>query len=350
MGLELANNSSGGFVEMEEVGFNDYELVYRVREVLNLVRTARDKFTGVMNTTEYLAPDEVELLVTSLQALSRAVSYIHLEHHLSLVSSIFGMSMWNYRPDVMDALAELIVRMATTPRPSKKDQVFNQVHAAMREISRLSPDAPLKLLELIRWRIPVKDDLHVDIGWEEILQDDTGKGIFGMELEDAEETQDHAEKDGIEAPKGGGQNLSGNAVAEKLDSLMVLTFDHRKSCYEHGRLIKVFQTLLPSFEKTVLNIHKSKFTQFVIFYACALEPEYCDVIFAERLANIFLCKTDDTHPESTRVNAVSYLTSYLSRGRFLTSSLVASILKILVEWCSDYCILQGGEDNVIKPE
>ncbi|KAF6160788.1 hypothetical protein GIB67_035989 [Kingdonia uniflora] len=419
MGLELANNSSGGFVEMEEeVGYNDYELVYRVRKVLNLVSEGEtsdyNHLVGVMNTTEYLAPDEVALLVTSLQALSRAVSYIDLEHHLSLISSIFGMSMWNYGPDVMEALAELIVRMATSgkyfescldtlifnfipphsflnllrqPRGlAKKDQVFNRVHAAMREISRLLPGAPLKLLELIRWRMPVKDgkeaiivvyvesmlrlesglfdefdvngmltavverlvDLDVDIGWEEILQDDTGKGIFDMELEDAEETQDHAEKDGIEAPKSG-QSLSGNVVAEKLDSLMVLTFDYLKSCYEHGRMIKVFQTLLPSFEKTVLNVHKSKFTQFVIFYACALDPEYCGVIFAERLANVFLCKTDDTYPESTRMNAVSYLASYLSRGRFLTSSLVASILKRLVEWCSDYCVLQGGEDKVIKP-
>lgn len=36
----------------------------------------------------------------------------------------------------------------------------------------------------------------MEIEWEDILQDDSGKGIFEMELEDVEETLDDADQEG----------------------------------------------------------------------------------------------------------------------------------------------------------
>ena len=35
----------------------------------------------------------------------------YCKFHVVLVFQIFGMSMWNYGPDVMDALVELIVKL-----------------------------------------------------------------------------------------------------------------------------------------------------------------------------------------------------------------------------------------------
>ncbi|RVW29516.1 hypothetical protein CK203_077403 [Vitis vinifera] len=81
------------------------------------------------------------------------------------------------------------------------------------------------------------------------------------------------------------KSLGGNLIAEKLDSLMVLTFEHLESCEAGGRLIEVFETLVLSFQTTVLNAFKSKFAQFVMFYACALDPENCGVRFARVLAD-----------------------------------------------------------------
>ncbi|XP_074364419.1 sorting nexin 2A-like [Apium graveolens] len=57
------------------------------------------------------ASSEVAMLVTSLKALSGAVSYIDSDHHKMLLSSISGMSLWNYGPDVMDVLVELVVAL-----------------------------------------------------------------------------------------------------------------------------------------------------------------------------------------------------------------------------------------------
>ncbi|KAL8128105.1 hypothetical protein AgCh_014896 [Apium graveolens] len=66
---------------------------------------------GIPHHTKRLAPDEVAMLVTSLKALSGAVSYIDSDHHKILLSSISGMSLWNYGPDVMDVLVELVVAL-----------------------------------------------------------------------------------------------------------------------------------------------------------------------------------------------------------------------------------------------
>ncbi|KAA8532095.1 hypothetical protein F0562_006763 [Nyssa sinensis] len=413
MGVELATGKAG-FAEMEDVNFSDSELIYHVRDALRLVPLGDtdnyNQLIGVMHHTERLTPGEVALLVTSLKALSGAVSYIDIVHHWSLLSSIFGMSMWNYGPDVMDALVELIISLAASsgkyvdsclhmlvsnfmPPPSflellkhphgiaRKDQVLYHVHSALRDIADLVPLAPLKLQDIITQRMPniftkeplivlyaenmlrlesgalgevigsmmliaVVDrliDLDVEIGWDEILQDDSSKGIFEMELEDVEGTADDTEKDSDELPIEclSRKNFAGNIVAEKLDSLMVLTFEHLNSCIEGGRLIQVFETLLQSFQKTVLTAYKSKFAQFVMFYACSLDPENCGVRFAKMLADIFMGIQSPLH----RMSAVAYLASYLSRAKFLSASFVAIILERLVNWCFNYCQIQDGDIN-----
>ncbi|XP_034683124.1 RNA polymerase I-specific transcription initiation factor rrn3 [Vitis riparia] len=414
MGVELATDRAG-FHEMEEVNFSDSELVYHVRHALQSVplgdSDSYDQLIGVLHHKERLAPDEVALLVTSLKALSGAVSCIDMVHHKSLLSSIFGMSLWNYGPDVMDALLELILSLAASsgnyldcsldmlvsnfmppyslldflkqPRGlARKDQVLSRVHSTLKDIADLVPLAPSRLVPIVIQRMPnvftkeplimiyvenmlrleggaIRElvgnmmlvalmdrlvDLDVEIAWEEVLQDDCSKGIFEMELEDMEEPADDVENDGGELHRGSlsRKSLGGNLIAEKLDSLMVLTFEHLESCEAGGRLIEVFETLVLSFQTTVLNAFKSKFAQFVMFYACALDPENCGVRFARVLADFFVCST---FPPLNRMSAVAYLASYLSRGKFLTASFVANILERLVVWCLEYCKIHDGDIN-----
>lgn len=412
MGVQLA---AGEQASMEDANFSDLELAYRIRDALKLVPSGDtghyDELIGVLHHNQRLGPDEVALLVTSLKAISGAVSYIDIVHHRSLLSAICGMSLWNYGPDVMDALVELVISLAASsgkyvdlcldmlvsnfmppysflellkqPRGlAKKEQVLNHVHSALKDITDLVPLSPLRLEQIIRERVPnlfTKEpmiviyvenmlrlesgamgefvgssmllelvnrliDLDVEIGWDEILQDDPSKGIFEMELEDMERPLDDIEIDVDEPPKeySGRKVLWGNVVAEKLDSMMVLFFEHLKSCHESGRLVQVFKVLLQSFQSTVLNAYKSKFAQFVMFYACSLDPEYCGVRFVSRLFDIF---TDGVFPQDRRMSAVAYLASYLSRAKFLSASYVATILESLVDWCSKYCEGQDGEIN-----
>ncbi|KAH9662234.1 RNA polymerase I specific transcription initiation factor RRN3 protein [Citrus sinensis] len=340
MGRELPKDSAESH-EMEDVNISDLELVYHVREALTSVQSGDNdnynQLVAVMHLSGCLDPDNRALLETSLKALSGAVSYIDISHHESLLVSIFGMSMWNSDPDIMDAMKGLIISLAAsdgkyvdscltmlvsnfTP-PSyfldklkephgieRKHQVLSRVHAALKSISDLVPLAPMRLLPIVLQRMPtvhnkherlkmivvytenmlklesstmgefvrstmlmaVVDrliDLDMEIGWDDILHDDFSKGIFEMELEDVEEAADDAEQVGDELPSGflSRKSLSGNLIAELLDSLMVLTFEHLESCEGTGCLI-----------------------EFVVFYACALDPENCGLRFATMLADVFV--------------------------------------------------------------
>lgn len=411
MGVELVHGREG-YLEMEDVNFSDSDLAYHVKDALKSVSLgdsdSYNQLIGVLHQNGRLSPDDLALLVTSLKAISGAISYVDIVHHESLLTSIFNMSMWDYRPEVMDALVEVIISLAASngkyvdscldmlvsnflpPRSfsrllsepigiRRKDQVLCRVHSALKDIADLVPLAPLRLWRIIIQRMPntfsmeplisiyvenmlrlessplgellgsmmlmaVMDrlvELDVEIEWDDILQEDSNKGIFDMELENVEDFTDDDDNNDDELPKDtlNRKRLGGNLVAEKLDSLMVITFEHLKSCANGGRLVEVFEILRQSFRVTVLNAYKSKFAQFVMFYTCSLDPEYCGVKFSEFLLDMFV---DGIYP-LTRMSAVAYLASYLSRGKFLSASLVLNILKSLVDWCVEYCQNQDGD-------
>ncbi|XP_020533522.1 RNA polymerase I-specific transcription initiation factor RRN3 isoform X2 [Jatropha curcas] len=374
------------------------------------------QLVGVMHHSKRLSSDEVALLVTSLKALSGAVSCIDNIYHESLLSSIFGMSMWNYGPDVMDALLELVISLAASnvkyvdaclemlvgnfvppmylvdvlkqPRGhGKKDQVLSRVHTALQDIAALVPMAALRLSNVVVHRMPTtyKKDLETDrlkyrteiyvenmlrlesgairefvgnrmimavvdmlveldvaIGWDDILRDDSSKGIFAIELEEGDIGSDDEENDIGEFPRTSThKSLGKNVVADLLDGLMVQTFEHLELCANNKRLSEVFETLLDSFMITILNTYKSKFSQFVLFYACSLDPENCGLKFARTLADRFVYGDNPL----TRMSSVAYLASYLARAKFLSSAFVANTLKRLVDWCLEYCKTQDGHMN-----
>ncbi|KAF4401506.1 hypothetical protein G4B88_001700 [Cannabis sativa] len=413
MGIEIRNDNVG-YRELNNVDITDSDLFYHVRDALTSVSKGdSDKYNqlvAVMHHRGRLAPDEVALLVTSLKALSVAVSHIDNVLHHSLLVSIFSMNMWSCRIDVMDALIELIISLAAssgkyvdsclemlvgnfTPPSSMieflkqprgisiKYQVLSRVHSSLEVLADLVPISPMRLLPIVIQRKPhytskeaslvvyaenmlklescifgelvrstmlsglidLLVDLDVEIGWDDILHDDSTKGIFNMELEDIDEASDDELMDSSELPRElSRKGLVGNLFAEKLDNLMVVVFEHLNSCEEGGRLNEVFGNLLQSFQKTVLTAYKSKFSQFIMFYACALDPENCGSRFTKMLLDIFVC---NTHPPILRMSAVAYLASYLSRGKFLSTSSIAKTLKSLVEWCLDYCNSHEGEIN-----
>ncbi|KAJ8545137.1 hypothetical protein K7X08_017720 [Anisodus acutangulus] len=411
MGMEV-HAEQAGYAEMENVEITDTELLYHVRGALKSALQGDpdlyEQLRGVIHHNEGLVPEEVALLVTCLKALSGSVSCLDIVHHRSLISSILQMSMWNYGTDVMDALMELVISLATSsgqyvdlclemlvsnfmPPNSfisslnqtrgilRKDQVIGRVHSTLIDIAELVPLSPLRLERIIKERMPliftkeplilayvenmlklergaigvlvgrtmlvaIMDrliDLDVDIAWDDILQEDFTKCIFDMELEDLEGPVDDGQQDGDKHRISWMERFSGNLYAQKLDSLMVLTFEHLNFCKESGRLSQVLDTLLQSFQQTVLTAYKSKFAQFVMFYACSLDPENCGRRFSDTLFHIF--KTS-RYPE-WRMSAVAYLASYLARAKFLSISSVAEYVESLMEWCSTYCSNQSGGIN-----
>ncbi|CAL9236150.1 unnamed protein product [Arabidopsis halleri] len=344
--------------------------------------------------------DVVAQLETLLKILSRSVACLDEVHHNRLLELILGTRIWDHKSNVnvIYALLDLIVSLATTsgkylisclnmlvsnlrsqPRllNNKMLEVLSRVHAALHKISYLVPLAPSILLPILAQGMPSVDDkdhvvvpyvenllklenssiigkaigngilrvvmerlrdLDLKIGWDDILQDDSTIAMFDMELDLAVEgTTKEGEEFSVRS-----LNQYGNVVSKSLDDLMVLSFHHLEFCQDAGRLDEVFENLFVSFENLILNTQKTKISQFLMFYACSLDPKSCGVKFASKLLDIFLSsnKHQVTRPVSSypsRTNAVAYLASYLARAKFLPTSFVASMLKRLVDECADYC-------------
>ncbi|KAG0515822.1 hypothetical protein BDA96_10G310400 [Sorghum bicolor] len=370
-----------------------------------------DFLLDLVDPTKKRTSDEEAMFATTLEALSEAVSTIDTMYHHALLHNIFTMCVWYLNSYTRVVLLDLITRLAavadqylreclqmlvnnfTPPGPliryieeprwlAKKEEIYSQLQESLKKISDTVPLAPRMLKDIIDRSMPklfdskakmvsfvecmlgldadtwdiigpsllekvvyLLTELDVNITWEDILQDEHNKGIFDMELEDLDEDEDNLGQEGTKVLFGG------NVCAEKLDGLMVVVCKHLKSrAEEPDRLNKEFDTLKAIFKSHVIRVHKSKFAQFIMFYACSLYPKICGEGFAFFLVDIFIDK-DKKEDAITRMSAVSYVGSYLSRARFISVNTVVAVLQRLVEWCGDYCGSQldkGVTANPIK--
>jgi RNA polymerase I-specific transcription initiation factor RRN3 len=85
-----------------------------------------------------------------------------------------------------------------------------------------------------------------------------------------------------------------------------------------GTRDRLLQQLLGIFENNIMSIHKSKFVQFVIFFAASLHNPFAQAV-AEKLVGITL---DERASATQRQSAVMYLASYLSRATFLSTEFI----------------------------
>ncbi|KAH0851171.1 hypothetical protein HID58_091093 [Brassica napus] len=209
------------------------------------------------------------------------------------------------------------------PKINKKGQVVEIFveNLLKLENSLMGQDDGSKIFMMVMERLR---DMDLEIDWDGIPQDDSSRGLFDMELEDAVEDNTMNEGDEFQV---GSLTSDGNVIFESLDKLMVLSFDHLESCKLAGRLDQVFEKLFEAFEHYIMDIHKTKVSQFLMFYACSLDPENCAT---SQLQGKF-------HLLILWMSAMAYLASYLARGKFLHVSYVASILKRLVDECADHC-------------
>ncbi|CAL5041184.1 unnamed protein product [Urochloa decumbens] len=400
--MEVAFSDSEAFRSvqhvLQSVRMDPFLIDLRDKEQYDILLCAVD------STTRRNSDDQA-MLATTLRALSEAVSKIDIMYHHALLHNIFTMSIWYYNRDTRDALLDLIIRLSavadqylreclqmlvnnfTPPGPlvsqmeklvsdDKRKEIYSQLHESLKMISDTVPLAPRVLKDIINRSMPklfdnkvkmvsfvecmlgldterlgdligtsllekvvdLLTELDVNITWEDILQEEHSKGIFEMELEDLAGDVD---KFGQETEV----LFGGNVCAEKLDGLMVVVCEHLKSCAEHGCLKREFDILKTIFRKGVLKVHKSKFAQFIMFYACSLDPEICGLDFALFLTDIFTKKEDDA---IARMSAVSYVGSYLSRARFISADTVVAILKRLVDWCIDHCERQKKKHTRTK--
>ncbi|XP_026411152.1 uncharacterized protein LOC113306428 [Papaver somniferum] len=258
------------YIHIKETEHNDSKVTAHIRGILSRFAqgdaTHYNDLVGKLNQSEYLSPYDMSLFVTSLKGLSGAVASIDIVGHETLLQAVFGMGEKLNQPRGVE----------------KKEEVLDRVHSALIKITSLVPLAPLRLCPILLRRMPdifvtepvmtvyVENmlriesgpigefcgstmmmaavdrlvELYLEIRWDDILPNESNKGIFDTELEDMDD--DHDFDDGFVLVN------QANNFSEKMDSLMVLTCQHIRSCAENGRLLKVFDTLLRN-DKRVAN-------------------------------------------------------------------------------------------------
>ena len=229
------------------------------------------------------------------------------------------------------------------------------------ESSSLSSALGGQMLSLIVDRLI---EIDVEIRWEDILREDDSSKVFmfHMNLDDDDILGGHDDDEGFAVVDSSGPGceakhhressanrslLNGalptlDEMADKMDVIMDMTFDHLQTCVQNGHGDLVFETLMRSFQTTVLDTYKSKFTQFLIFYLCSLAPATCGNAFAALLCDIFESKS---RPPNTRMSAAAYLASYLARANYLPLTVVVESVRRLLDWCVSYAQLAEDRRN-----
>lgn len=262
----------------------------------------------------------------------------------------------------------------------RKEAVLNRLHFAIGRIAELVPMTAFRLQPVILQRMPhrivdkewnalylenmlrleqssaedfiqkqmlmaVVDrliEIDVEIRWEDIVREEDSNKVFVFDME-LDETSEENETGSID-PTGRFSNLDGErkqtlgAVADKMDILMDMTLQHLQVCADEGRNGQVFDVLMKSFQSTILDTYKSKFTQFLIFHVCSLAPTTCGAKFAALLCDTLI---STERAPNTRMCAAAYLASYLARAKYLPLAVISSSLERIVGWCVKYAPRQN---------
>ncbi|KAL7678503.1 putative RNA polymerase I specific transcription initiation factor RRN3 [Plasmopara halstedii] len=170
-------------------------------------------------------------------------------------------------------------------------------------------------------------------------------------------------------------NTSGrmDEMADKLDKMMLVMFQHIEQCatsspstseladtvlpieesntYNNLNMRQatlIFKYLLKVFEHSILNTHRSKYPQFLLFYVCRMDPQFQDVFISQLLAT----SLDPQTPPTTRHSCGAYLASFLARAKYISVAYLQKALYHLLKWLHDQMDLYDAahEDQQDKVE
>ncbi|KAI8610571.1 RNA polymerase I-specific transcription initiation factor RRN3 [Chytriomyces sp. MP71] len=126
-------------------------------------------------------------------------------------------------------------------------------------------------------------------------------------------------------------------MATKLDSalhflLHEITRFHAAHVADPELLDSFFAALLHAFERTLLPTHRCRYVQFLYFHGASLDARW-----RERFAVLLVQRAfDATAPALLRVAAVSFLSGFVGRARFLERAFLVNVVKVLTCWAVRY--------------
>ncbi|KAG7398658.1 DNA independent RNA polymerase I transcription factor [Phytophthora boehmeriae] len=156
-------------------------------------------------------------------------------------------------------------------------------------------------------------------------------------------------------------------MADKLDRMMLVMFEHIEqlsaststqpdavtavesnvdSSVDVHHAAVIFKYLLKVFEHSILNTHRSKYPQFLLFYVCQMDPQFQDVFISQLLAT----SLDPQMPPTTRQSCAAYLASFLGRAKYISVAYLQKALYHLLKWLHDQMDIYDAAHQKLQNE
>lgn len=266
------------------------------------------------------------------------------------------------------ATSVIAIKSASSAQDDEKriQQRFDVVHATLQRVLKLVPTAANVIFPVLCEHFPHKRlETPFQVAYvSNLLKLSTylpgiQERLFGLltdqlvaidveiKLDENEEdifTMDDFLDDELLPPDAG---TGVDEMADKLDQMMLVVFEHvaksvsnggaqTNPTSENGKLdapkaALVFKSLLKVFEHSILNTHRSKYPQFLLFFVCAMDPQFQDVFISQLLS----ASLDAQTPPVTRYSCAVYLASFLARAKYISVSYLEKALYHLMKWMHD---------------
>ncbi|KAL7269125.1 DNA independent RNA polymerase I transcription factor [Rhizina undulata] len=242
------------------------------------------------------------------------------------------------------------------PHKSEKKLAHTCYLMNLLRVIEYAPSLKNKVLGMITDRV-IKIDIEIQVDLDE-LEDDEGEELEAelntekikdivddesLEEEDSDSDGD-AEYDDDDDDSNAVANIK--ETVDKLDSMLEILFRHFENNFpetpveEPGRQsIDTFDLLLRMFETTVLPTYRSRYTQFLIFWAAQKSPQFSDQFCVSVLEKAL----DNSRPQGARQAAAAYVASFVARAKFMPQKDVRAVVRIMCRWLGEFVDLRSME-------
>ncbi|KAA8906289.1 RNA polymerase I-specific transcription initiation factor RRN3 [Sphaerosporella brunnea] len=249
--------------------------------------------------------------------------------------------------------------VAEFPHKSEKKLEHTCYLANMLRVVEYVPALRNKLLSVITDRV-IKIDIEIQVDLDE-LDDDEGDEIeaelTGVALDDKELVTVDEESDDEEAsnadededvPEDSVKSLK--ETVDKLDSMLDLLFNYYSSYFDisdkdpsylPASAINTFEMIHGFFNTTIMPTYRSRYTQFLLFWAAQKAPLFSDHFCVSMVERTL----DNTRPVGIRQSAAAYIASYVARAKLMPQKDVRAVVRILCRWLSEFVDVRSVDCN-----
>lgn len=234
--------------------------------------------------------------------------------------------------------------VAEFPHTSEKKQAHKNYMRNLLRVLEYAPALRNKVLAMLTDRV-IKIDVEIQVDLDE-LEEDEGETLetelTGNMLENIKDTaviededNDSDGSDGYDGDEDSDAVHNIKETVDKLDTMLEILFDHYSKSFPgkstedpSNHSIDTFELLLRSFDTTVLPTYRSRYTQFLLFWASQKSPRFSDQFCVSILEKAL----DNSRPQGTRQAAAAYIASFVARAKFMPQKDVRAVVRLICRW------------------